>query len=126
MRSLINARQIRALRKVANAALNDRVTLRNPATPTRGTGGGIVKNPTPVDTPNVAGRLEQMGFQTGAVREVADRLQLVNPYTWVFAWNQTNLTDATVVLFGSRTFNVRAVMETGAYRVSKRAICDEV
>lgn len=125
MRQLLNSRQIRVLRQVAESALPDRPTLRNPGTSTRGSGGGIVAA-APVDTVNAHGRLEVIGNQSGAVREVAARLQLVNPYVWVFGANQGNLTDLTTIILGSRTFRVRAVMQRGEWGMVKRAICDEV
>lgn len=122
--SLLFASQLACFKSKASGLLFDAVTLRNPGTPTRGAGGGIIAG-TPVDT-SANGRLEELGPQTGQVKETASRLQLVNPYVWVFAAAQTDLTSETKVIYGSRTFLVRAVMELGSAGLEKRAIVDEI
>lgn len=101
----------------------DTCTIREPGTPTRGIGGGVVSG-TPVDTTNVACRIEAP-TRSGDIFEVASRLQLVAPMVFYFATSQA-ISDLAQVISGGFTYNVKWVQPVTAKSTQKVVLVDKI
>lgn len=80
---------------------------------------------TPTTASNVAFRVESIQSQSGGVREIAGRLQLLNPAVFYFAHDQS-VGDQATITFDGHTFKVRWVDNVGEATPEKLVIVDRV